>query len=81
MPNYLKMPKKSQVLALLELGWSYRRIEVTSVAPATWRLDASFCLVKTRSRVLPHPPAFQVNRGTPEGIYRPWSERRGILRR
>jgi transposase len=28
MPNYLKMPKKSQVLALLELGWSYRRIEV-----------------------------------------------------
>lgn len=27
MPNYLKMPKKSQVLALLELGWSYRRIE------------------------------------------------------
>jgi transposase len=28
MPNYLKMPKKSQVLALLELGWSYRRIEI-----------------------------------------------------
>ena len=28
MTNYLKMPKKSQVLALLELGWSYRRIEV-----------------------------------------------------
>lgn len=27
MPNYLKMPKKSQVLALLELGWSYRWIE------------------------------------------------------
>ena len=27
MTNYLKMPKKSQVLALLELGWSYRRIE------------------------------------------------------
>jgi len=27
MPNYLKMPKKSQVLALLELGWSYRHIE------------------------------------------------------
>jgi transposase len=27
MPNYLKMPKKSQVLALLELGWSSRRIE------------------------------------------------------
>ena len=27
MPNYLKMPQKSQVLALLELGWSYRRIE------------------------------------------------------
>jgi len=27
MPNYLKMPKKTQVLALLELGWSYRRIQ------------------------------------------------------
>src|SRR5258708_13600741 len=27
MTNYLKMPKKSQVLALLELRWSYRRIE------------------------------------------------------
>jgi hypothetical protein len=28
MPNYLKMlPKKSLVLALLELGWSYWRIE------------------------------------------------------
>ncbi len=27
MANYLKMPKKSQVLALLELGWSYRRIK------------------------------------------------------
>lgn len=27
MPNYLKMPKQSQVLALLELGWSDRRIE------------------------------------------------------
>src|SRR3954470_20894604 len=27
MPNYLKMPKKSQFLALLALGWSYRRIE------------------------------------------------------
>ena len=27
MPNYLKMPKKQQILALLELGWTYRRIE------------------------------------------------------
>jgi transposase len=27
MPNYLKMPKKQQILALLELGWSYRRIQ------------------------------------------------------
>ena len=27
MPNYLNMPKKAQVLALLELAWSYRRIE------------------------------------------------------
>jgi len=27
MPNYLKMPKQQHVIALLELGWSYRRIE------------------------------------------------------
>ena len=27
MTNYLKMPKKQQVIALLALGWSYRRIE------------------------------------------------------
>ena len=26
MGNYLKMPDKRRVLALLELGWSYRRI-------------------------------------------------------
>ena len=28
MPNYLKMLKREQVLALLELGWTYRRVEV-----------------------------------------------------
>ena len=27
MPNYLKLPQKQQVIALLELGWKYRRIE------------------------------------------------------
>ena len=27
MSNYLKMQKRQQVLALLELGWTYRRIE------------------------------------------------------
>lgn len=27
MTNYLKMPKKSQVLALLELGWSRLGLE------------------------------------------------------
>ncbi len=27
MSNYLQMPKKQQVLALLELGWTYRRIQ------------------------------------------------------
>src|SRR4051794_11011600 len=27
MGNYLKMPDKRRLLALLELGWSYRRIE------------------------------------------------------
>src|SRR5881397_1744612 len=26
-PNYLKMHKRQQVIALLELGWTYRRIE------------------------------------------------------
>ena len=33
MPNYLKMPKKSQIVALLELGWSYRRIEAETGVP------------------------------------------------
>lgn len=27
MPNYLKMPKQQHVIALLELGWSYRRMQ------------------------------------------------------
>src|SRR6266496_3353288 len=27
MPNYLKMSKQQHVIALLELGWSYRRIQ------------------------------------------------------
>ncbi|MBK8232854.1 MAG: hypothetical protein IPK72_20310 [Candidatus Eisenbacteria bacterium] len=27
MGNYLKMMKRQQVIALLELGWTYRRIE------------------------------------------------------
>ncbi len=27
MPNYLQMPKQQQVVALLALDWSYRRIE------------------------------------------------------
>lgn len=27
MPNYLKMQKRQQVISLLELGWTYRRIE------------------------------------------------------
>jgi len=27
MANYLKMHKRQQVIALLELGWAYRRIE------------------------------------------------------
>ena len=27
MPNYLKMVKRQQVIALLDLGWTYRRIE------------------------------------------------------
>jgi len=26
-PNYVKMQRRQQVLALLELGWTYRRIE------------------------------------------------------
>ena len=27
MPDYLKMPQKQQILALLALGWGFRRIE------------------------------------------------------
>ena len=27
MPNYLKLPQRQQVIALLELGWKYRRIQ------------------------------------------------------
>ena len=27
MPHYLQMPKQQQVVALLALGWSYRRIQ------------------------------------------------------
>ncbi len=27
MVNYLKMVEKQRILALLELGWSYRRIQ------------------------------------------------------
>src|SRR5262249_7102682 len=26
-PNYLKLPQRQQVIALLELGWKYRRIQ------------------------------------------------------
>ena len=32
MANYLKVTKRQQVIALLELGWSYRRIEVDTGA-------------------------------------------------
>ena len=35
MANYLQMPKKQQVLALLDLGWSYRRIQAETVVQPT----------------------------------------------
>ena len=61
MPNYLKMPKKSQVLALLELGWSYRRIEAeTGVRRETVsRYDAArqANAAKTFPGSDPSPPA------------------------
>ena len=49
MPNYLKMPKKSQVLALLELGWSYRRIE----AETGVRRETSVAYDRTRRQMRP----------------------------
>jgi transposase len=61
MPNYLKMPKKSQVLALLELGWSYRRIEAeTGVRRETVsRYDAARLskAAKTFPGSAPSPPS------------------------
>jgi transposase len=61
MPNYLKMPKKSQVLALLELGWSYRRIEVeTGVRRETVSRYDRMCranAAKTFPGSDPSPPA------------------------
>lgn len=49
MANYLKMPTKQQVLALLDLGCSYRRIEsetgirreTVSRYAAVWRANAA----------------------------------------
>ena len=57
MPNYLKMPKKLQVLALLELEWSYRRIEAeTGVRRETGSRSAStspcFACLSSSSRSL-----------------------------
>lgn len=34
MANYLKMQKRQQVIALLELGWTYSRIEPRAGAAA-----------------------------------------------
>jgi transposase len=66
MPNYLKMPKKSQVLALLELGWSYRRIEAeTGVRRETVsRYDEArqANAAKTFPGSDPSPPAFSPDR-------------------
>jgi hypothetical protein len=68
MANYLKMPKKSQVLALLELGWSYRRIEAeTGVRRETVsgydrmrRSNAAKTFAEVRwSRAIPSAPSDQ----------------------
>ena len=56
MPNYLKMPKKSQVLALLELGWSYRRIEAeTGVRRETVSRGTTGCAGQMRPKRSPAP--------------------------
>jgi hypothetical protein len=61
MPNYLKMPKKAQVLALLALGWSYRRIQAdTGVRRETvGRYDRvrSGNAAKTFAGFAPSPPS------------------------
>jgi len=64
MPNYLKMPKKAQVLALLELGWSCaaskprpvcgaRRSVVTTSSAGQMRPKRSPALARHRRRNLP----------------------------
>src|SRR5262249_51298596 len=71
MPNYLKMPKKSQVLALLELGWSYRRIEAeTGVRRETVsRYDAARLgnAAKTFPGADPSPPIDSSDHSTVDG--------------
>ena len=54
MPNYLTMPKKSQVIALLELGWSYRRIEAET---GVRRETAGAYL--TAAGIALHPPGWR----------------------
>jgi len=71
MPNYLKMPKKSQVLALLELGWSYRRIEAeTGVRRETvsgYDRARGANPAKTFPGSAPSQPAESADRPPPEG--------------
>ncbi len=76
MAHYLKMPKKSQVLALLELGWSYRQIEAeTGVRRETVsRYDRirSANAAKTFPGSDATPPAV----GADSAVTAPWTRRR-----
>jgi hypothetical protein len=51
--NYLKVDKKQQVIALLQLGWSYRRIESETAFAERRYLGTTICGVQNRPRCSP----------------------------
>ena len=72
MPNYLKMPKKSQILARLELGWIYRRIEAETKGkqgdPAGVSARVSVpCLFARRLQDIESDTGYDTLRCTPDG--------------
>jgi hypothetical protein len=73
MSNYLKMPKKPQVLALLELGWSCRRIEAET---GVWRETVSGYDRARGANAAKRSPARRRARGSPrQRIARPITEK------
>ena len=65
MPNYLKTPKLQQVTALLELGWTYRRIESET---GVRRETISRYDVIRRSNAAKVFPGAEGGKGPPEGL-------------